>query len=81
MGFRWTHQYVVAGRGEFPRDMLRYDEADFASLLDERTGAETCHRRIKIIGEVEPSVKRWESFGWTVAHVEALARRRKSGTA
>lgn len=75
MAFRWPHQYVVAGRGAFPRDMLRYDEADFATLADElRAAQETGRRRIKIIGEVEPHVKRWESFGWTVAHIEPLAR-------
>lgn len=77
MGFRWPHQYVVSGRGEFRADMLRYDEADFLSLADEtvaKMGVRE-HRRVKVIGDVEPTIRRWESLGWTVSHVEPLARK------
>lgn len=75
MTWRWPHQYAVSGRGEFPADMLRYDEADFLSLADETVAAQTSQRTVKVIGEVEPTTRRWESFGWTVSAVEPLARR------
>lgn len=75
-GFRWPHQYAVSGRGEFPHDMLRYDEAIFATLADEQSATGSTRRRsVRIIGEVEPTTKRWESFGWTVNGVEVLARK------
>lgn len=78
MGFRWPYQYRVSGRGEFPWGTLIYDEADFATLVDEQNaGAGHTGRRrtIKVIGQVAPAEARWESFGWTVSHVEPLPRK------
>ena len=77
--FRWPHQYIVSGRGEFPRDMLRYDEADYATLADERRAGKARERRsIRIHGNVEPSPERWESFGWRVSNVEPLPRQERA---
>lgn len=71
-----TLHFTVRGRGEFPQDMLRYDEAEFASDEDrfdalniERT------RHVRDVGLVcrgdgalhtKPTVALWESFGWKV---------------
>jgi len=67
--------YKVTGRGYFPADMLRYDEAwpqephkcifypaDVKNSLPERT--------VEICGIMEPTQARWQSFGWTVHDVE-----------
>jgi hypothetical protein len=81
MSWRWPHQYAVSGGGEFPRDMLRYDEADFLSRADETVAEQTTRRTIKIAGEVEPTIRRWESFGWNVSAIEPLTAMRTIKTA
>ena len=58
--------FYVAGRGEFPLDMLRYDSCwpvtDTGALIDRG------QRRIKMACAkgIGPTVDRWRSFGWTV---------------
>jgi hypothetical protein len=69
-----TRVYTVSGPGKFPIDMLRYDRATPLTKADakmvERTHANTCtfgrHHPITLTSQREPTVARWESFGWQV---------------
>lgn len=61
--------YAVVGTGEFPFDMLRYDQAfpntgDDAGLI----AATRCIDSVEItLRSIKPpTVERWKSFGWTV---------------
>lgn len=62
------HEFTVRGAGEFPFDMLRYDECypktgdDVASMLASRRREVTLitHRRFG------PTSNRWASFMWSV---------------
>lgn len=62
--------FVVRGRGEFPRDMLRYDDCMFATHADEKAAGEGYvqgERRVTLLTQKrEPTLARWESFGWRV---------------
>jgi hypothetical protein len=64
--------FVVTGTNSFPTDMLRYDHCWPATELDSqmidkprRTG-DPVKRSIRLAGRMNPTVGRWESFGWTV---------------
>ncbi len=61
--------YTVSGRGTFPEDMLRYDNASFAATEDKDISEWGPHerkpRRVNIIG-LGCTPERWRSFGWTV---------------
>lgn len=63
------HRITVSGRGEFPMDMLRYDECypysvEDISLMTERT----CLREITLVCHrpCGSTYARWDSFGWEV---------------
>jgi hypothetical protein len=56
-------RYTVEGRGHFPTDMLRYDEAELLSPV-EAEGNQRRQVRIVNAGAVTPD--RWWSFGWSV---------------
>lgn len=62
--------FIVSGRGDFPRDMLRYDECEFATADDAvRAGDGYVHerRRVKLVTiKRAPTAARWESFGWRI---------------
>jgi hypothetical protein len=58
--------YEVEGFGTFPFDMLRYDEAKFATPADEARAGEYRKRRVVMLYGREPTVGRWESFTWKV---------------
>lgn len=75
-----THAKVVfevQGSGEFPLDMLRYDNcvpytgSDSTSIKDD----ERAQRVVKLCrffivgGRKEPEMRRWESFGWRIKHI------------
>jgi len=64
-------RYTVSGRGTFPSDMLRYDDAAAASDADAALmGGSRDLRQINITGQgCTPA--RWSSFGWSV-HPEVL---------
>lgn len=76
---RWAYRFRVIGKGQFPFDMLRYDscfpyQSEDASLLDwDRMGEfRRESRAVNLIhyGDSavwEPTIKRWESFGWRMA--------------
>lgn len=64
--------YRVSGRGEVPRDMLRYDECWGVGRNDRKAIIETDAkgvRAITLIGPRPPTTGRWESFGWTVTSI------------
>ena len=61
-------EFTVRGRGQFPFDMLRYDQCwpkaeapDVPALT--RTAEE---RSLTLLGTHSPTVERWRSFGWRV---------------
>lgn len=63
--------YIVEGSGQFPFDMLRYDQAFPTSENDSYLLTETGQRRISLSSDfllcAESSSKlRWSSFNWTV---------------
>jgi hypothetical protein len=65
---RW-HTYWVTGRGQFPFDMLRYDQAwpadsDAASKLSAEESIYD-RRSVKLYSYRPPTVDRWNSFGWS----------------
>lgn len=55
------HRYFVSGRGEFPSDMLRYDQA---TVVKEIT-IKGFHGFI-LKSARAPTIGRWVSFLWTV---------------
>jgi hypothetical protein len=65
-------EFTVWGRGEFPVDMLRYDqcwpsaESHSARFSDRHMRDEAGGRHITLTGLREPTTARWESFGWQV---------------
>jgi hypothetical protein len=73
--------YVVAvqpgrlGRS-FPIDMLRYDQAIPESEQDSVNIASSMHprsvsqRTIRVVMPRQPTMARWESFGWKVIAVD-----------
>jgi hypothetical protein len=76
--YTWT--YKVTGSGTFPDDMLRYDRCwidaadDLLALREELQDTEPAphflpRRTVTVIGQKEPTVGRWQSFGWTVSDV------------
>jgi hypothetical protein len=67
-------RFVVEGGGEFPFDMLRYDNAWPATEQDSGLMPGYEKRRVTLFTITERlTVKRWESFNWTV--VEDLHHR------
>lgn len=75
-------KYKVRGTADFPLDMLRYDASYPAGTED----AHSIHnnlrhcpgqdrreaRTVTLIGPVEPTAGRWESFGWIVMSNETV---------
>ena len=70
---RYIYEYYVSGRGEFPFDMLRYDECwpvsgeDAVSMaIDFGDPERRKTRSIRLRSYKEPTVGRWSSFVWSV---------------
>lgn len=73
--------FTVEGRGDFPLDMLRYDEcwpADGDSALrlikkdkEDRAPGETTFRQVNLRTNRSVNIhpKRWDSFNWKVVKV------------
>lgn len=73
--------YIVAvqpsrpGRG-FPIDMLRYDRAipeseqDSGLIAGSLQPRSQSQRTVRVIMDREPTLARWESFGWRVISVD-----------
>ena len=66
------YKYTVFGRGPFPFDMLRYDEAWPRETMDALKLAAMDRRAITLVGNGEPTEARWASFGWTCAETTRL---------
>lgn len=64
------HTFTVEGRGEFPEDMLRYDECAPLNYADTRAMKQRGLRMVTLTGRKHtPTFARWESFGWKVVAV------------
>lgn len=73
----YRFEFTVCGRGEFPFDMLRYDacfpmtdgDASMLSVYPRGTIYKST-REVRLVSTVkEPTVGRWNSFGWGVGSV------------
>jgi hypothetical protein len=68
--------FTVKGLGQFPLDMLRYDnawpnsEAD-SSLMQAEDLGRLAHREITLRSLTGPTAARWSSFGWEVTEVSS----------
>lgn len=76
---KYLYLYIVEGRGHFPLDMLRRDSAwpassdavnDMTFIKEEASNL----RRVEIASHEEPTVARWESFGWRIATQRKMKR-------
>lgn len=74
MAIKVRYLYSVTGHGRFPIDMLRYDQAwpeheTDAGLIEQigspRSGMVAA--TIDLVALTNPTVGRWQSFGWDVA--------------
>lgn len=71
-------EYTVQGNGDFPFDMLRYDEAvpvgpeDAAHMPrpDVRLADTNRVIRLRSWNRHAPTVDRWRSFGWSVYNID-----------
>jgi len=75
--------YTVEGRGDFPHDMLRYDDSVFATDVDREnagTDYDPVKRRVRLECKVptlfKPTVERWRSFGWYVVAADTEVARK-----
>ena len=71
---KYRTEYVVEGDGDFPHDMLRYDEAFPARETDGRAMGHQDRRQItlaKYHTDPQPqiAIERWRSFTWRVLHI------------
>lgn len=67
-----TYHFTVQGSGEFPYDMLRYDECwPWYGEDSSRLSAHHRDRRRVVLmscSQTAPTDERWKSFGWQVVH-------------
>ena len=62
-----TSIFSVQGDDHFPFDMLRYDACWPATTADAMQLPQYLSRTITLMTDgCGPTVRRWESFGWTV---------------
>jgi len=70
----YSYILTVEGRGEFPLDMLRYEQAYPATERDSYRITERGKRQIELAIQTTrfftPTGGRWESFGWKVVSCE-----------
>lgn len=67
-------RYSVIGSGQFPVDMLRYDNAipakedDAGKIAPSRWADSSAfdERTVELKSEFYPTEGRWESFGWSI---------------
>ena len=65
-----VYEYVVTGMGDFPVDMLHFDQCwpatadDAAKIVEPASPAEP--RSIRMRSHQRPDTDRWSSFGWAV---------------
>lgn len=67
---RFIYDFTVEGRGDFPCDMLRYDECfpvDAASAMEIQSAvSERVRVKLRTMKVGGPTPARWESFRWKV---------------
>lgn len=66
---KYLHEYYVTGKGMFPFDMLRYDNAWPATSADAvklQGFSESGVRSVKLHSYKAPTIERWLSFVWSV---------------
>lgn len=61
-------RFTVRGTGQFPFDMLRYDQCWPTDNTHALAGTEP--REVRMLGVNQPTVDRWISFGWMVDKME-----------
>ena len=75
------YNYTVKGETRFPLDMLRHDQAhpttrrairNMASAREHNYGISSKCLYIRLASPKKPTVKRWESFGWTVYKIHLV---------
>lgn len=79
-----TYRITVSGKGNFPLDMLRYDQcwprdsADAARIVPElpisaheEFGFWADPRIVTLLSNKHPTEHRWLSFGWACTYEEA----------
>lgn len=76
------HTFIVEGRGEFPADMLRYDECAPLHYADTEAMKKRGLRMVSLTSRKHtPTFARWESFGWSVLAVDSRAIANATGSA
>lgn len=69
-------RFIVAGAGEFPFDMLRYDscfphdQTDAWQIRHEEQREVTLIHRHIDSRKWRPTIERWRSFGWVVIEID-----------
>ena len=63
-----VYRYEVTGFGDFPTDMLRYDNAKVVSSRPHPTVDKRLIYTLE--GSFPPTVGRWKSFMWSVKHLD-----------
>jgi len=66
-----VYEYYATGRGSFPFDMLRLDAAwpadsGSAAKIDDWPPEPKKLRSVRLRSYREPTIARWDSFGWSV---------------
>jgi hypothetical protein len=70
-------EFDVRGSGEFPYDMLRYDQCWPATEMNDsgKLGTRSNEtRKVVLRGLRAPTDGRWQSFGWFVGEAREIAR-------
>ena len=65
------YTYWVSGKGDFPYDMLRYDQAWPLEHINDIPKRE--HRSVRIRSWKPPTEARWASFWWFVSYNDPIA--------
>lgn len=60
---------TVRGNGDFPVDMLRYDECWPSTTADAVKLGDTTRRTVELLSDRNPTRDRWDSFCWTLVGV------------
>lgn len=75
---RYITVFVVEGGGDFPFDMLRYDQCYPASESDAHAMGHERTRQVTLIrcsvNPSPPTFRRWDSFVWRVVSVDGVAQ-------
>lgn len=67
-------EFTVEGNGDFPLDMLRYDQcwpkSESTDSINVAARRYTSKRQVTLVSIKRlPTIARWESFGWKVVKI------------